>query len=58
MLEFGFVISTIFATAYLTWRLGTPPLVSVAVSAATSIGIYVVFNLILGFALAKGALGF
>lgn len=56
--EFGFVISTIFATAYLTWRLGTPPLVSVAVGVATSIGLYVVFHLILGLALAKGALGF
>ncbi|MEO9782022.1 MAG: tripartite tricarboxylate transporter TctB family protein [Sedimentitalea sp.] len=56
--EFGFVIFTIFATAYLTWRLGTPPLVSVAVGVATSIGVYVVFHLILGLALAKGPLGF
>lgn len=56
--EIGFVISTIFATAYLTWRLGTAPLWSLVIGFATSIGIYVTFHLILGLSLAKGPLGF
>lgn len=56
--ELGFVISTIFATAYLTWRLGTKPLASLVTGLATSVGIYVVFHLILGLSLAKGPLGF
>jgi len=56
--EIGFVISTIFATAYLTWRLGTKPVSSLVTGVATSVGIYVVFHLILGLSLAKGPLGF
>jgi len=56
--EVGFVIATIFATAYLTWRLGTRPLASLVTGVATSLGIYVVFHLILGLSLAKGPLGF
>ncbi len=56
--EIGFVISTIFATAYLTWRLGTAPLSSLVVGLLTSVGVYVVFHLILGLSLAKGPLGF
>lgn len=56
--EFGFVISTVFATAYLTWRLGTQPLWALVTGVGTSAGIYVVFHLILGLSLAKGPLGF
>ena len=56
--EFGFIISTVFATAYLTWRLGTQPLWSLVTGVCTSVGIYVVFHLILGLHLAKGPLGF
>ncbi|WP_170755960.1 tripartite tricarboxylate transporter TctB family protein [Ruegeria lacuscaerulensis] len=56
--EIGFVIATTFATAYLTWRLGTTPLWSFVVGLLTAIGIYVVFHLILGLALAEGPLGF
>jgi len=56
--EFGFLISTVFATAYLTWRLGTTPLMSLVVGVLTSVGIFVVFHMILGLALAKGPLGF
>ncbi|QFS96319.1 Tripartite tricarboxylate transporter TctB family protein [Labrenzia sp. THAF191b] len=56
--ELGFVISTAIATTYLTWRLGSKPLNSVVIGVATSIGIYVVFRLILGLSLAKGPLGF
>ncbi len=54
----GFVIATVFATAYLTWRLGSKPLGALITAVATSAGIYVVFHLILGLSLAKGPLGF
>lgn len=54
----GFVIGTAAAGAYLTWRLGSKPLGSVITGASTSVGIYVVFHLILGLSLAKGPLGF
>ncbi len=54
----GFVIATVFATAYLTWRLGTKPLNALVTGVATSVAIYVVFHLILGLSLAKGPLGF
>lgn len=56
--KIGFVIATVFATAYLTWRLGSKPLNSLITGVATSAGIYVVFHLILGLSLAKGPLGF
>jgi len=48
----------VFATAYLSWRLGTKPLSSLVTGVATSAGIYLVFHLILGLSLAKGPLGF
>ena len=54
----GFIIATIFATAYLSWRLGTKPLGALLTGVGTAIGIYVVFYLILGLSLAKGPLGF
>ncbi len=54
----GFVIATVFATAYLSWRLGTRPLSALITGVATAIGIYVVFHMILGLSLAKGPLGF
>lgn len=56
--KLGFVIATAFATAYLTWRLGTTALNSILTGVCTSVGIYVVFRLILGLSLAKGPLGF
>ncbi|MCB1343387.1 MAG: tripartite tricarboxylate transporter TctB family protein [Pseudooceanicola sp.] len=56
--EIGFVISTVFATAYLTWRLGSPPLGSVITGVLTSGGIYLVFHTILGLSLARGPFGF
>ena len=56
--KLGFLISTVFATAYLTWRLGTKPLWSLITGVLTSAGIYIVFHLILGLSLAKGPLGF
>lgn len=54
----GFVIATVFATAYLSWRLGTKPLNSLVTGVATAVGIYIVFHKILGLSLAKGPLGF
>lgn len=54
----GFLISTIFATAYLTWRLGTRPVNALVTGVATSAGIYLVFHTILGLSLAKGPFGF
>ena len=54
----GFVIATALATTYLTWRLGTRPLQSLLVGVGTSLGIYVVFHLVLGLSLARGPLGF
>jgi putative tricarboxylic transport membrane protein len=56
--EVGFIISTAVATTYLTWRLGSRPLNSVLIGLLTSVGIYVVFRLILGLSLAKGPFGF
>jgi putative tricarboxylic transport membrane protein len=54
----GFVIATALAAAFLSWRLGTPVLRAVVAGIAISVGIYVVFHLILGLSLAKGPLGF
>ncbi len=54
----GFLIATAITAAYLSWRLGTAPLPALASGIATSIGIYVVFHLILGLSLAKGPFGF
>ncbi|MGA1862046.1 tripartite tricarboxylate transporter TctB family protein [Deferribacter thermophilus] len=56
--KLGFIISTFFATTYLSWRLGTKLLGSIITGFLTSIGIYVAFHLILGLSLAKGPFGF
>ena len=54
----GFVLATAFAAAYLAWRLGSGPLESVLTGVGTSVGIYVIFHLVLGLSLAKGPWGF
>ncbi len=54
----GFIIATTLAAAYLSWRLGTKPVPALLAGVAISIGIYVVFHLILGLSLARGPLGF
>lgn len=54
----GFVIATFFAAGYMAWRLGSGPLEAALVGLGTSVGIYVVFRLILGLSLARGPLGF
>jgi len=56
--QIGFLIATAITAAYLSWRLGTTPVHALASGIATSIGIYVVFHLILGLSLAKGPFGF
>lgn len=54
----GFLIATAVAAAYLTWRLGSKPVESLVIGVSTSVGIYVVFRLILGLSLARGPFGF
>ena len=54
----GFIIATFLASAYLTWRLGSAPIASIIIGVGTSLGIYAVFHLALGLALARGPLGF
>lgn len=56
--EIGFVISTAITGAYLSWRLGTPPLKALIAGVAISLGIFVIFHLVLGLSLARGPFGF
>ncbi|WP_114390017.1 tripartite tricarboxylate transporter TctB family protein [Notoacmeibacter marinus] len=54
----GFLISTAIAAAYLTWRLGSGLIESLIIGIGTSVGIYVIFRLVLGLSLARGPFGF
>ncbi len=54
----GFVGSTAVASALLSWRLGSAPRGALVTGVGISLGIYVVFHLVLGLSLAKGPLGF
>lgn len=54
----GFVAATAVAAGYLSWRLGTPPFGALLTGIGTSVGIYVVFHLVLGLSLARGPWGF
>jgi len=56
--QVGFLLATAVAAAFLSWRLGAAPLSAVAAGVAISVGIYVVFHLILGLSLARGPWGF
>ena len=56
--EFGFVVSTAVAAALLSWRLGALPPAAIAAGIAISVGIYVIFHLILKLSLAAGPWGF
>ena len=56
--EIGFVIATAIAAAFLSWRLGAGPIQAVIAGIAISVGIYVIFHLILGLSLARGPFGF
>ena len=54
----GFVVATAIAAAYLTWRLGSRPIESLIIGIGTSVGIYIIFHLVLGLSLARGPFGF
>lgn len=54
----GFVVATIFATAFLVWRLGGAPRQAIVGGISISVGIYVIFHFMLGLNLAKGPWGF
>ena len=54
----GFVVATAFAAAYLAWRLGSKPIEAALTGIGTSVGIYVIFHLVLGLSLARGPWGF
>ena len=54
----GFVFSTAFAAAYLSWRLGSSIIGALATGVGASVGIYVIFHLVLGLSLARGPFGF
>ena len=54
----GFVFATVIITAYLTWRLGAGPLTAILNGVGTSVGLFVLFELIFGLSLADGPLGF
>ena len=54
----GFVFATVIITAYLTWRLGAGPLTAILNGIGTSVGLFVLFELIFGLSLADGPLGF
>lgn len=54
----GFVVSTIGATAFLSWRLGATARQAGVGAVLIALGIYVVFQHVLGLNLAKGPWGF
>ncbi len=54
----GFVVTTAVAAAFLSWQLGATLRQAAMGGALISGGIYVVFHLVLGLALARGPLGF
>ena len=56
--ELGFVIASAVAAAYLAWRLGSTPVQAMIAGVSISLGIYVVFHLVLGLSLARGPWGF
>ncbi len=56
--ELGFLTTTALAATYLTWRLGTAPLWAIVTGVLTSVGIFIVFRVILGLSLARGPFGF
>jgi len=56
--EVGFVIATAVAASILAWRLGCRMVRAVIVGISISLGIYVIFHLILNLSLARGPWGF
>ena len=56
--EVGFVLATAVAASLLAWRLGSGPIQALVAGVSISIGIYVIFHLVLGLSLARGPWGF
>jgi len=56
--EIGFVVATAIAASVLGWRLGSPPAYAAISGLSISLGIYVIFHLVLGLSLARGPWGF
>lgn len=56
--SFGFVASTAVAASLLSWRLDARPQWALAAGLGISLGIYVIFHLVLGLSLARGPWGF
>lgn len=54
----GFVIATAVAASLLSWRLGGTLVGSAVSGVGISVGIYVLFHLVLGLSLARGPWGF
>ena len=54
----GFVLSTVFITAFLCWRLGANARQSIQGGVITSLGVYGLFQHVLGLNLAQGPWGF
>ena len=54
----GFVVATAVAGAYLSWRLDATPLRATIAGILISVGIYLIFHLVLGLNLARGPWGF
>ncbi len=54
----GFVLATAVTAALLCWRLSAGPVAAAIAGVLISVGIYVVFHLILGLSLARGPWGF
>lgn len=54
----GFVVCTVFATAFLCWRLGASPRQSAQGGVLIALGVYGLFQHVLGLNLARGPWGF
>ena len=54
----GFVLSTAITSGILSWRLGAKPIAAAIAGISISVGIYVVFHLVLQLSLARGPWGF
>ncbi|MDQ0327445.1 putative tricarboxylic transport membrane protein [Rhodopseudomonas julia] len=54
----GFVLTTAVTAMFLSWRLGAGPVQAAIAGATISVGIYVLFGVVLGLSLAHGPWGF
>jgi putative tricarboxylic transport membrane protein len=56
--EVGFVVATAVTAGILSWRLNAGPFAAASAGVVISVGIYVVFHMVLGLSLARGPWGF